>query len=72
MSSEITRLPEPAAVPTSSRLLTVHEVATYLAVPVATLYQWRYLHTGPAAYRVGRHIRYDPNTVQAWLRQQTA
>ncbi|GAB7193399.1 hypothetical protein NUM3379_41090 [Kineococcus sp. NUM-3379] len=49
------------------RLWTVQQVADFLAVPVTTLYQWRYLHTGPAAYRVGRHLRYDPAAVRAWL-----
>ena len=49
------------------RLWTVQQVADFLAVPVTTLYQWRYLHTGPAAFRVGRHLRYDPAAVRAWL-----
>jgi excisionase family DNA binding protein len=59
-------------VPISERLWSATDVANYLGVPVATLYQWRYLHTGPAAYRVGRHIRYEPAVVQAWLNEQTA
>ncbi|WP_369055615.1 helix-turn-helix transcriptional regulator [Kineococcus terrestris] len=53
--------------PAPDRLWTVQQVADFLAVPVTTLYQWRYLHTGPAAYRVGRHLRYDPAAVRAWL-----
>ena len=51
------------------RLWTAQDVADYLTVPLATLYQWRYLGTGPTAYRVGRHLRYDPGAVQAWLDQ---
>jgi excisionase family DNA binding protein len=51
--------PEPLWTPT--------QVATYLGVPVQTLYQWRRKHTGPPARRVGRHLRYDPSTVQAWF-----
>ena len=39
-------------------------------MPIATLYQWRYLGTGPTAYRVGRHLRYEPAAVQAWLDQR--
>ena len=52
------------------RLWTVEETALYLQVPKATLYQWRYLGIGPKAGRVGRHLRYDPEDVRAWFRQQ--
>src|SRR3712207_6001266 len=48
------------------------DVADYLGVPLTTLYQWRYLGTGPTAYRVGRHLRYEPTAVQAWLEQRAA
>ena len=41
-------------------------------MPLTTLYQWRYLGTGPTAYRVGRHLRYDPAAVQAWLHSTPA
>ncbi|QSB14047.1 helix-turn-helix domain-containing protein [Natronosporangium hydrolyticum] len=51
-------------------LWTVEDVATYLGVPVATLYQWRYRRTGPRARRIGRHLRYDPADIRAWLDQQ--
>lgn len=50
-----------------ARLWSVHDVAGFLGVPVPTLYKWRYLGTGPAAFRVGRHLRYDPAEVRAWL-----
>lgn len=46
------------------------ETAEFLGVPVATLYQWRYQHKGPRAYRVGRWLRYDPADVRLWLRNQ--
>ena len=64
--------PRPVAVtPASSgRLWTAQDVADYLSVPLATLYQWRYLGTGPTAYRVGRHLRYEPAAVQSWLERQ--
>jgi len=52
------------------RLWTVEKTALYLQVPKATLYQWRYLGIGPKAGRVGRHLRYDPEDVRAWFRQQ--
>ena len=56
----------------SERLWTAQDVADYLTVPLATLYQWRYLGTGPSAYRVGRHLRYEPASVQAWLEQHVS
>ncbi|MGJ7442206.1 helix-turn-helix transcriptional regulator [Aquipuribacter sp. MA13-6] len=43
--------------------------ATFLGVPVATLYQWRRLGTGPPAYRLGKHLRYRRLEVEAWLAQ---
>ncbi len=49
------------------RLWTVSEVSTYLGVPVATLYQWRYLGQGPPSFRVGRYVRYDPAKLAVWL-----
>ena len=60
-------VPEPAAPPTCERLWTVQDVSAFLGVPVATLHQWRYLGTGPAAFRVGKHLRYDPDVVRRWL-----
>jgi Helix-turn-helix domain len=56
----------------ADRLWTVHDVSAFLGVPVGTLYQWRYLRIGPPAYRVGRHIRYDPAAVRTWLSAQDA
>ena len=54
------------------RLLTSEEVAEYLGIPVATLYQWRHKGCGPDAYRVGKHLRYDPVAVRAWLEEHLA
>jgi predicted DNA-binding transcriptional regulator AlpA len=56
----------------ADRLWTVYDVSAFLGVPVATLYQWRYKRVGPPAYRVGRHIRYDPAAVRTWLNTQDA
>jgi predicted DNA-binding transcriptional regulator AlpA len=52
------------------RLWAPDDVAAFLGVPVATLHQWRYLRTGPRAFKVGRHLRYDPADVAAWLERQ--
>ncbi len=48
-------------------LLTPHELATLLRIPLKTLYQWHYLRTGPEAFRVGRHLRYRRSAVARWL-----
>lgn len=51
---------------TQNRLLTAPEVADYLGVPLATLYQWRTKGTAPRGVKVGRHIRFRPADVEAW------
>ena len=57
----------PADPPGCERLWSVSEVSDFLGIPVATLHQWRYLGTGPEAFRVGKHLRYDPDAVRRWL-----
>ncbi len=52
------------------KLITPAELADYLGIPVKTLRQWRYLGTGPDGLRVGRHVRYKPTAVRAWLDAQ--
>ncbi|GAA2409987.1 hypothetical protein GCM10010404_79960 [Nonomuraea africana] len=49
----------------------VDDVSRYLRVPVATLYQWRYLGKGPKGCKIGRHVRYLPEDVYAWVREQS-
>lgn len=49
------------------RLWTLEETAQFLAIPVATLYKLNHKRTGPKFFRVGRHCRYDPRDVLAWL-----
>jgi predicted DNA-binding transcriptional regulator AlpA len=46
------------------------ETASFLRVPKATLYQWRYRSYGPLGRRVGRYVRYDPREVRAWFAAQ--
>jgi excisionase family DNA binding protein len=57
---------------TQERLWTPAEVSEYLGVPIDTLYRWRYLGTGPKAARIGKHLRYDPTDVYAWVEEQKA
>ena len=55
---------------TQERLLTVEELADYLGVPIATLYQWRHRREGPPGFRVGRYIRYQRTDVEQWIRDR--
>ncbi len=52
-----------------SNLWTLEEVAAYLSVPPKTLYRWNYQGTGPRRLKIGRHVRYRPEDVEAWLDQ---
>lgn len=49
------------------QLLSVAELADYLVVPPATLYQWRHRGEGPPGFRVGRHLRYRWSDVDKWI-----
>ncbi len=51
-------------------LLSIDQLAAFLSVPRHTLDQWSYLGTGPPYYKVGRHRRYSPADVEAWLDQR--
>jgi len=53
--------------PLPARFLTPVDLADLLGVPLETVYQWRRKHTGPRGFRVGRHLRYDPEDVRAWI-----
>lgn len=55
---------------TIEHLWTVEETAQFLQIPKATLYQWHYLGVGPKPGRVGRHLRYAPEDVIRWFREQ--
>jgi predicted DNA-binding transcriptional regulator AlpA len=64
-----------AAVPANSsggELWTHPETAAFLRIPVSTLYQLNARKAGPPSSKVGRHRRYDPAEVRAWLITQRA
>ncbi|MFI9105790.1 helix-turn-helix transcriptional regulator [Streptomyces fildesensis] len=55
------------------RYLTPEDLVELLGLPsVETLYTWRKKRLGPPAFRVGRHLRYDPVAVQAWVAERMA
>ena len=49
------------------RLLSLADVAEFLGVPPATVYAWRYRREGPPALKIGRHLRFRLEEVEAWL-----
>ncbi|MFE2633963.1 helix-turn-helix transcriptional regulator [Streptomyces scopuliridis] len=49
------------------RYLTPDDIATMFGVPLETVYQWRKKRTGPPGFRIGKHVRYDPAAVRAWV-----
>jgi predicted DNA-binding transcriptional regulator AlpA len=51
----------------TERLWSHQETAEFLGIPPATLHQLNYKGTGPRSYKVGRHRKYDPVDVRAWL-----
>jgi excisionase family DNA binding protein len=51
-------------------LLSINDLATYLGVPVATIYDWRVDGKGPCGIRVGRHVKFTVSDVMAWLEEQ--
>ena len=53
-------------------LMTTEQLAEFLQVPLATLYQWRHKGTGPKGLKVGKHVRYRRTDVDAWLERQAA
>ena len=53
-------------------LLSAHQLAELLGVPVNTLYAWKYRGGGPPAYRIGKHLRYREAEVLGWIEAQRA
>ncbi|MFG3108404.1 helix-turn-helix domain-containing protein [Streptomyces tendae] len=49
------------------RYLTPDDVAEIFGVPVETIYQWRKKRTGPPGFRIGKHLRYDPADIRAYV-----
>ena len=52
-------------------LLRENEVATILAIKVTTLRRWRWSGDGPEFLKLGRSVRYAPDTIQAFMEART-
>jgi excisionase family DNA binding protein len=57
-------------VPARDKLMSLTDVSEVLGIPIQTLYCWRSKGGGPAGYRVGRHVRYRREAVEAWLERR--
>lgn len=66
MSTKTAKTPPQAA----DALWSIEETARFLGVPEKTLYQWRHKRTGPPSHKIGRHVRYFPEAVLNWVREQ--
>ncbi|WP_405882455.1 helix-turn-helix domain-containing protein [Streptomyces sp. NBC_01136] len=52
------------------RYLTPDDIAEMFEVPIETVYQWRKKRTGPPGFRIGKHLRYDPADVRAYVSER--
>lgn len=57
----------PATANDDERLWSIAEVAHYLGVSKDTIYGWRKSGYGPAASKVGKHLRWRPVDVTDWI-----
>ena len=55
-------------------LLSPKQVSELTQVPIDTIYKHRYMRQGlgALAIKVGRHLRWRPEDIEAWLDEQTA
>ncbi len=54
----------------TDNLMTPDAVAAYVVLPKTTLYAYSARGLGPKRYKVGKHLRYRKEDVDAWLEQQ--
>lgn len=52
-------------------MMSPRDVAAQLNVPLATVYRWNHMGDGPPRVRIGRHVRYRLEDVEAWVESQT-
>lgn len=49
---------------------TTDDLSAFLSIPKPTLEKWRHQGDGPAYIRLGKHVRYRSEDVEAWLAAQ--
>jgi excisionase family DNA binding protein len=49
------------------RLIDIDALALYLDLSKNTIYDWRKRGQGPAAFKLGKHLRWRLSEVDAWL-----
>lgn len=54
------------------RYLTPDDIAEIFDVPKETVYQWRKKRIGPPGFRIGKHLRYDPADIRAYVTERKA
>jgi hypothetical protein len=54
----------------TDRVSTEH-AARYLGLSPRTLHNWRWMGIGPAYVKMGRAVRYDRRTLDAWMAGRT-
>lgn len=54
------------------KLLSGDELGELVGVSTKTLADWRARGLGPAYVRIGRHVRYRPADVEAWIGERAA
>lgn len=57
------------------RWLTADDLAAELQIPKQTIYRWRVEGYGPAAHKIGRHLRFSRDDIDTWyttLQEDTA
>jgi excisionase family DNA binding protein len=51
------------------RLLKIVDLADYLGVSVETIYKWRSSGYGPRGAKMGKHLRWKFEDVEAWYEE---
>jgi excisionase family DNA binding protein len=54
----------------NNHLITAEELAEELGVPRGTIAQWRWKGQGPRGIKVGKHLRFRREDVDAWIEAQ--
>lgn len=52
---------------TPKQWLDADDLANELGIPKRTIYKWRVEGKGPRGHKLGRHLRFSRENVDAWL-----